>query len=355
MWRQRRAGCGGHRGRRAGRRYRDGEQRDNGGDLRAGQRRQPHHGLGDLHRAGARDHGPAPGTTVPAQPAGPVNLVFIHHSVGENWLNDGLCQALNESGYHVADIYYGWREYGDHTDTTDWPTWFTDEVMPLVYADLETMTAPNNLDAGPGENTVVMFKSCFPNSDVGSDISDEVALYQSLLPYFGQHLDKMFVLVTPPPMINISDARKTRELCDWLADRSSGWLAGYTGGNVFVFDLYNVLTDPGAHHRLVDGKETHESVKGHNTLYYDSDGDDHPNTRGNVKATEEFVGLLNAWYAAFAAALGRRQRRKLRPAVCAVRRGARPARVQRCRVSTPTHSTCGVCGNISTGVTRSKR
>jgi hypothetical protein len=244
---------------------------------------------------------PAPGTTVQAKLAGPVNLVFIHHSVGENWLNDGLCRALNEGGYHVADIYYGWREYGDHTDTTDWPTWFNDEVMPLVYADLQTMTAPNNLDAGPGENTVVMFKSCFPNSDVGSDISDEVALYQSLLPYFGQHLDKMFVLVTPPPMINISDARKTRELCDWLADRSSGWLAGYTGGNVFVFDLYNVLTDPGAHHRLVDGKETRESVKGHNTLYYDSDGDDHPNTRGNVKATEEFVGLLNAWYAAFAA------------------------------------------------------
>ena len=55
-----------------------------------------------------------------------VNLVFIHHSVGENWLNDGLCRALNDSGYHVADIYYGWRAYGDNTDTVDWPTWFTD-------------------------------------------------------------------------------------------------------------------------------------------------------------------------------------------------------------------------------------
>ena len=134
-----------------------------------------------------------------------VNLVFIHHSVGENWLNDGLCRALNDHGYHVADIYYGWREYGDHTDTVDWPMWFTDEVMGLVYQEMGNMTAPNTLRPAPGENTIVMFKSCFPNSDVGSDISDEKAIYDSLLPYLQQHPDKMFVLVTPPPMQEISD------------------------------------------------------------------------------------------------------------------------------------------------------
>ncbi len=61
------------------------------------------------------------------------NLVFIHHSVGENWLKQGLSRALGDRGYHVADITYGWREYGDHTDTRDWPLWFTDGVMALVY------------------------------------------------------------------------------------------------------------------------------------------------------------------------------------------------------------------------------
>jgi hypothetical protein len=227
-----------------------------------------------------------------------VNLVFIHHSVGENWLNDGLCQALNGRGYHVADIYYGWREYGDYTDTTDWPTWFTDKVMALVYTEMGSMTAPNTLQPAPGENTIVMFKSCYPNSDVGSDIADEQAIYDNLLPYFEQHPDKMFVLVTPPPMQEISDAQKTRELCDWLADRKTGWLAGLSTGNVFVFDLYDVLTDRDAHHRLVDGQEVHQSAAGHDTLAYPSE-DDHPNTDGNVKATEEFVPLLDLWYQQF--------------------------------------------------------
>jgi hypothetical protein len=195
-----------------------------------------------------------------------VNLVFIHHSCGENWLNDGLCEALNDAGYHVADIYYGWREYGDRTDTVDWPMWFTDEVMALVYQELGNMTAQNSLEPAPGDNTIIMFKSCFPNSDVGSDISDEKAIYNSVLPYFQEHPDKMFVLVTPPPMQQISAPEKTRELCDWLVDSVDGWLAGLSTGNVFVFDFYNVLTDPGAHHRLQDGDETHTSIGGHDTL-----------------------------------------------------------------------------------------
>jgi hypothetical protein len=233
-----------------------------------------------------------------------VNLIFIHHSCGENWLNDGLCQALNGNGYHVADIYYGWREYGDHTDTTDWPAWFTEDVTNLVYAQMNAMTAQNTIRPAAEENEIIMFKSCFPNSDVGSDITDEMDIYNGLLPYFEQHPDKMFVLVTPPPMINISDPQKTRELCDWLYERNTGWLSGLTTGNVFVFDFYNVLTHPDAHHQFLSGQEVHQSVKGADTLYYDSDGDDHPNKDGNVKAAQEFIGLLNYWYQCFSSSRG---------------------------------------------------
>lgn len=231
--------------------------------------------------------------------AAAANLIFIHHSVGENWLNDGLCRALNENGYHVADIYYGWREYGDHTDTVDWPVWFTDDVMNLVYREMNTMTAPNNIQLAAGENKIIMFKSCFPNSDVGPEISDEMSLYNGLLSYFERYPDKMFVLVTPPPMIRISNPAKTRELCDWLSDRKAGWLSELSTGNVFVFDFYNVLTHPDAHHQFLNGQEVHQSIEGANTLYYDSAGDDHPNKDGNVKATEEFIGLLNYWYQSF--------------------------------------------------------
>jgi hypothetical protein len=240
-----------------------------------------------------------PVDTTPADSGSTVNLIFIHHSCGENWLRDGLNAALNGSGYHVADIYYGWRGYGDHTDTSDWPRWFSDDVMDLVYNEIDAMTAANTIAPAEGENTVVMFKSCFPNSDVGTAIGDEQAVYNSLIPYFEAHSDKMFILVTPPPMIHISHPDKTRELCNWLIDSEDGWLDTLSTGNVFVFDFYNVLTHPDAHHCYADGEEVHTWVAGADELYYDSGGDDHPNEAGNAKAAGEFMGLLNHWYAVF--------------------------------------------------------
>lgn len=227
-----------------------------------------------------------------------VNLIFIHHSVGENWLNDGLNHMLNENGYHVADTYYGWDDMGDSTDTTDWPRWFNEAYMPRVYTKLSTETASNTIDAAPGDNEIVMFKSCFPNSEVGGSISDEQAIYNSLLEYFSAHPDKMFILVTPPPMQHISRAKNTRELTNWLVSKD-GWLSNYSTGNVFVFDLYNVLTAPNNHHYFDGTKEVHGIGDSSNELCYDSGGDDHPNAEGNRKAAEEFVPLLNYWYGQF--------------------------------------------------------
>lgn len=227
-----------------------------------------------------------------------LNLIFIHHSVGENWLNAGLNQMLNDSNIHVADTYYGWREMGDRTDTADWPDWFNDDVMPSVYSELGNMTGYNTIAPADGENTIIMFKSCFPNSDVGNSIEDEKKIYLSLLDYFEKHQDKMFVLITPPPMQSISHPEKTRELVNWLVSEN-GWRSGYEGNNLFVFDFYNVLTAKDNHHMLVDGKEAHIVESSSNTLYYDSWGDDHPSDAGSQKAAEEFVPLLLYWYQEF--------------------------------------------------------
>jgi|GEM_PF-839110 len=227
-----------------------------------------------------------------------VNLIFIHHSVGENWLNDGLNDMLNDNNYHVADTYYGWSDMGDRTDTVDWPNWFNDDVMPSVYRKLDNETAYNNIEPAPGENTIIMFKSCFPNSEVGRSIDDEKAVYNSLLDYFEKHTDKMFVLITPPPMQRISKADNTRELTNWLVDEN-GYRKNYKHNNLYIFDLYNVFTSPDNHHYIMDGKEEHIVADASNTLYYDSDGDDHPNGIGNKKAANEFIPLLNFWYKQF--------------------------------------------------------
>ncbi|MBU1662160.1 MAG: hypothetical protein KKD28_11895, partial [Chloroflexi bacterium] len=50
------------------------------------------------------------------------------------------------------------------------------------------------------------------------------------------------------------------------------------------------------HHRFVDGQVEYDVSHGNGTLYYDSDGDDHPNGIGNQKATAEFVPMLNIFY-----------------------------------------------------------
>jgi hypothetical protein len=242
-------------------------------------------------------------------PQSTVKLTFIHHSTGSLWVQAGygdLGAGLNAANFFVTETDYGWAStalpagcaspIGDHTDTVDWPCWFNDTTMPSVYSNAHHEDYPVNTMSDPGgENEIIMFKSCFPNSDVGSDITDEQALYNNLLTYFAAHADKMFVLVIPPPMQSISDPARTRELANWLADRRNGWLKGYSSNNVFAFDYYNVLTHPDNHHSVINGYERHVIANSQNTLYYPT-ADDHPSATGQQKAAAEFVPLLKAWY-----------------------------------------------------------
>jgi hypothetical protein len=251
-----------------------------------------------------------------AAPASTVKLVFVHHSTGSDWIANGtgnLGQELNANNYWVAESDYGWgptvAPYGDaignHTDTVDWPNWFgSSTVMSALYASTHHEDYPANTMSDPGgENAIIMFKSCFPNSEVGDSIDDEKAIYNGLLAYFAAHTDKMFVLIVPPPEIDISSAALTRELANWLV-AADGWLNGYAGGNVYVFDYYNVLTDPKNHHR-VEGtviknvKHIITDSPAHplhpDELYYPT-GDSHPSAAGHQKATAEFVPILNACF-----------------------------------------------------------
>ncbi|WP_321391032.1 hypothetical protein [uncultured Desulfuromusa sp.] len=247
-------------------------------------------------------------------PATTVKLMFIHHSTGSYWIrsgdNDpwgGLGRELNDNNFYVTESDYGWDaeigdNLGDRTDTVNWPEWFNDTTMPYVYQNASHFDYPDNTIADPGgENEIIMFKSCYPNSEVGDSIDDEKDIYNSLLSYFEAHADKMFVLIIPPPEITISSAALTRELSNWLVDRDNGWLADYAETNVYAFNYYNVLTDPNNHHWLNDGIEenivsTDLIDPAHpDELYYPT-GDSHPSSEGHQKATAEFVPLLIGWY-----------------------------------------------------------
>jgi hypothetical protein len=256
----------------------------------------------------AADGNSSVATSVAVNPTDPpsetVKLIFIHHSSGGNWLADGngnLGPELNNNNYYLSESDYGWDaepddNLGDHTDTPDWPSWFNDDKMPYVYNSDYHSAYDNNIPNPGGQNEIIMFKSCFPLSEVGDSIDDEKTIYNSLKPYFAAHPDKFFVLITPPGETNVESYLKTRELCNWLVDNQTGWLAGYTQKNVFVFDFYGVLSETNSHHRWVTDHVEHVYASNYDGISPYHNGDDHPNAAGNQKATAEFVPLLNYYY-----------------------------------------------------------
>jgi hypothetical protein len=273
---------------------------------------------------------PFPAAAAAAPPSSVTKLVFAHHSTGQAWLQDGygnLAATLGANNYFVSDTNYGWGPdaIGDRTDVGDWWTWFRGPSAPTYTSALYAYAGTNSGYARPladpgGGNTVVMFKSCFPNSDVGGSAADPIpsiaanplkgagassltvgnakGVYLDLLEYFKTRPDKFFVLVVSPPLreadTSVASAANARALANWLVD-PNGLLKGYSANNVLVFDYYTVLTD--GHHRLVGGLVEHTAGPT-NYLAYPT-GDSHPSAAGDVKATAEFVPLLNAAYDAW--------------------------------------------------------
>lgn len=250
-------------------------------------------------------------------PERPVKLIFIHHSTGENWLTDdygNLGRVLGENNYFVSDTNYGWGpdSIGDNTDYHNWIEWFvgpgSSRYLDALYNESgqNSYFTRNLIDPG-GENQIVMFKSCFPNSDLTGNPDDPASdgewytvghakfVYNRLLEYFETRPDKLFVVITPPPLIDTTHAENARQFSRWLVE---DWQVenNYPLNNVAVWDFHNVLTDPDNHHRFLDGVIEHIIHNGNGGLYYDSDGDDHPNIAGSQVATDEFVPMLNVYY-----------------------------------------------------------
>ena len=118
----------------------------------------------------------------PTPPDEIVKLIFIHHSCGENWLTDGngnLGIALGENNYFVSDTNYGWGpdSIGDNTDIISWPGWFRGPESSRYLTELYNENGQNSdytrtLPNPGGENQIIMFKSCFPNSNLDGNPDD---------------------------------------------------------------------------------------------------------------------------------------------------------------------------------------
>ena len=207
--------------------------------------------------------------------------------------------------------------------------------MDDVYAESGQHSSYTRLNTDPGgKNRIIVFKSCYPNSnlkgnpgdpvpaidanplkglDTGSEyhtVANAKGIYIDLLPYFRQHQDTLFVVVTAPPVSDGKYSSNARAFNQWLVN---DWLKDYPYKNVAVFDFYNVLTtnggnsktndlnrETGNHHRWWQNDIQHSvdlSGGPHDTTAYaTASGDDHPAKAGNQKATSEFLPLLNHAY-----------------------------------------------------------
>ena len=258
-------------------------------------------------------------------PTAPRDLVFLHHSVGQQWLADrgpeepsgnrhpnggGLRQMLKQGGYRVNEATYG-SQLGEHTDLFDWLPKFNGHLDEVLRIGLQDERLPE------GErNHIVLFKSCFPNSAFVSEgnepgqtngpdltVSNAKATFGALLSVFERYPRTLFVFVTTPPLapavrderlakilLNrvlhretasqqlVRQAELARQFRDWLIS-PTGWLAGYLLPNVVVFDYYGILTNHGTSPFLA---------------YPSGRGDDsHPSAEGNRLASTAFLPFLN--------------------------------------------------------------
>jgi len=273
-------------------------------------------------------------------------LVFIHHSVGNNWLNSGLHDALLAKDYvgQRNDIYYGvavapdagrpgslGSPSGDYTDMSHWILWFNDYLGSVkshktpygfdkIISRLSDYVGVLKTQGGAnGFNRIIIFKSCYPNSNIGSDGTEPgdpfdslptLANYQAVYRHsdgpghtythngntykpledvFAENPDVLFIAITAPPLhyapvdaTNDGNAHRARVFNNWLQNE---WLANYHAAhpglnNVVVFDLFNVLA-------YSDDHPSHPNRL--KAEYGGESGDSHPNDAANAHLTQVFA------------------------------------------------------------------
>jgi len=262
------------------------------------------------------------------KPKNPLHLLFIHHSCGgqlfadkgtasgDNCINPthpnggGLRSLLEDNNYIVHEASYG-SLVGDKTDICHWNAKFRDHMDKIL-----TCKHQDEFFIDGTKNSIVMFKSCFPNSWIESDgaepgdpdscdhtTANYKASYNALLEYFSQQPETLFVVVTAPPLakpgqsvlgkmkqyvkvllgrdnVTVEEAGlRIRKFNNWLKDVENGWLKDYSLNNIVVYDHYDALTGYGKS----------------NWLVYPTGGgkDSHPSTEGNTKSAQEFIPFIN--------------------------------------------------------------
>lgn len=218
------------------------------------------------------------------------NIIFLHHSVGNHLIEQGsVRELLSQAGYNFWDHDYNWHglrdSQGDYTgygynvpyDNTD------PDGLARIFNQRE-YSAPLNTFSGLLQHDVIITKSCFTTSNITSEdqLEQKKSWYLEMRDKMDEHPEKVFILVTQPPLnpaeTNSEEAARVRMLANWL--KSPEFLDGHP--NVFTFDFYTKLA------------EENPNASDYNMLRQDfrNGSDSHPNKLANEAIAPLFVDFV---------------------------------------------------------------
>jgi len=179
----------------------------------------------------------------------PIRIIFLHHSTGQNLIDGGgvregltalgylfFDHGYNGEGLRLADGAWSGESFNVPDDNTD-PDGFA-AIFSQPYHD-----PPDNAFSHLMKYDVILFKSCFPTSNIADDgqLRDYQDYYLSIRDTIDQYPQKLFVVVTPPPQVpnnsNPDEGRRARAFASWL--NSNEYLEGHP--NLVTFDFFNLL------------------------------------------------------------------------------------------------------------------
>jgi hypothetical protein len=150
---------------------------------------------------------------------------FWDHGYNDEGLTDARGEPAGVS-YAVPD---------DNTDPGGWAAVFSQDVV----------TPPANTLSWMLQYDVVLFKSCFPTSNITDDemLASYEGFYLRIREAIDAHPDTLFIAFTPPPLVpNETEAANAARAQEWAAYLASD---EFLGGrrNFVVFDFFSLLAD----------------------------------------------------------------------------------------------------------------
>ena len=218
----------------------------------------------------------------PGKPPQRLTMIWHHHSTGREILNGGLLDALKANNIDCYSLYYQEAQVdgyviGDHTDPPDFPRNFN---TPKYFETIKSW----KLSGDKKQHDIIMFKSCFPASNINSDamLDQYREYYNALLTTFKNNPDILFIAMSTPPLVKDAttpeNAKRAREWAKWITEEYAKDVP-----NVKVFDLFNSLV-------ILEGNPDANTLV---PQFAESKTDSHPVAAGAKAVTRMFIPWLN--------------------------------------------------------------